>query len=515
MVEELHQREVLFIPDSGILKDRLISCAGDREQILRTIECLICKKIAYYPKYCTVCEKLICTRCLESQKSKDTNKCPKVECQGNKLVFMESNQLLSIIVSTLEFKCHNEVCKDKLKYSELDKHLCQFDYFRCKSPQCFQQFSRMLIDNHEATCEFILTRCGNIGCEQEVERGQMKEHARQCDYRRIICPGCQELKLQKEMTEHENICSKIQLKCTYADCPLLIPRGDMEVHLVECDFRPLKCPDCEDEHPQKDIEEHKSRCPKANLPCSECGYLLHREDIPAHHCLRYLADQLRNMDDIQVRKHKIIAHLVQREPEIETSNNIIMQNQIVMNQKIDRIEKREADLERANKKYIQNSMDILKNTKEIEEKERKIDHKLKILEEKEQLFENSTRKTIKTLENKLRNVEEREFQLLQGNKLFHQLCRWIYIYIYLDTVRIEQRAEEINVRTRNLEEHDARFTEGHKKHNEDNKIQEQNLKEVEDKLRKVEEREEQLLKGNKLFPLLCRWVYIYIYIIYI
>ena len=469
MVEEHNAREVLFIPDSGISKDRLISCAGDREQILGTLECLICKKIAYYPKYCTVCEKLICTRCLESQKSKDTNQCPKVECQGNKLV---PNQLLSIIVSTLEFKCHNDECKDKLKYSELDKHLCKFDYFSCKSPKCLQKFPRMLIDNHEATCEFILTRCRNIGCEQEVERGQMEEHSRICDYRRIICPGCQELKLQKEIAEHENICPKIQLKCAYAECPFLIPRGDMEVHLVECDFRPLKCPDCGDEHPQKDIEEHKSRCPKANLPCSECGYLLHREDIPAHHCLRYLADQLRSLDNIQVRKHKIIAHLVQREAEIETANNIIMQNQIVMNQKIDRIEKREADLERANMKYIQNSMDIIRKTKEIAEKERKIedvqkelkqgqeelnekvfslmerekalvknqwelkeedrkiDHKVKILEEKEQKFENSSLKTMKTMDDKLIKVKEREEQLLKGNKLF-LLCRWVCIYIYI------------------------------------------------------------------------------------
>ena len=472
MVEEHHTREVLFIPDSGIPKDRVISCEGDREAIIANLECLICKKIAYYPKKCIECEGLICTRCLESQKSKDTNQCPKVECQGNKLVSMKNNKLLSLIVSHLEFKCHNEECKDKLKYSELDKHLCKFDYFSCKSPKCLQQFPRMLIDNHEATCEFILTRCEHVGCEEELERGQMEDHTRICDYRRIICSGCQSSNFQKEFAEHESICPKIQLKCTYTECPILIPRGDMEVHLVECEFRPLKCPDCEHEYPQKDIEEHKSRCPKANLPCSRCGYLLHREDIPAHHCLRYLADQLRSMDNIQVRKHKIIAHLVQREAEIETANNIIMQNQIVMNQKIDRIGKRETDLERANMKYIQNSMDILKKTKEIEEKERniedvqkelkqgqeelnekvfslmerekalvknqlelkeedrEIDHKLKILEEKEQLFENLSLKTMKTMEDKLRKLEEREIQLLKGNKLF-LLCRWVCIYIYI------------------------------------------------------------------------------------
>ena len=462
MVEEHNSREVLFIPDSGIPKDRVISCPGDREAVLSNLECLICNKIAYYPKKCVECEGLICTRCLESQKSESTNQCPKAECEGNMLISTENNKFLSLIVSTLEFKCHNEECKDKLSYSELDKHLCKFDYFSCKSPKCFQQFPRMLIDNHETTCEFILTRCEHIGCEEEVERGQMEEHARICDYRKIICPGSQEPKLQKEMTEHENICPKIQLKCTYAKCPLLIPRGDMEVHLVECDFRPLNCPDCEVELPLKELDEHRSRCPKANIPCSRCRYILHREDIPSHDCVRYLADQLRSMDNMQVRKHKIIAHLVQREAEIETANNIIMQNQNVMNQKIDRIEKREADLERANMKYIQNSMDILKKTKEIEEKERKIivvqeelkqgqeelnekvfrlmerekalvknqwelkeedrkiDHKLKILEEKEQQFENSTLKVMKTLEDKLKMIEEREIQLLKGNNLFLQ-----------------------------------------------------------------------------------------------
>ena len=66
----------------------------------------------------------------------------------------------------------------------------------------------------------------------------------------------------------------------------------------------------------------------------------------------------------------------------------------------------------------------------------------------------------------------------------------IYIYIYIDTKsseeRIEQRAEEIHVRIRTLEEHDARFTEGHKKQDEDNRIQEQKLKEMEKPLKALE-----------------------------
>ena len=68
---------------------------------------------------------------------------------------------------------------------------------------------------------------------------------------------------------------------------------------------------------------------------------------------------------------------------------------------------------------------------------------------------------------------------------------YIYIYnIYLDTKsredRVEQRAEEIHVRIRNLEEHDARFTEGHKKQDEDNRIQEQKLKELGKTLKALE-----------------------------
>ena len=66
---------------------------------------------------------------------------------------------------------------------------------------------------------------------------------------------------------------------------------------------------------------------------------------------------------------------------------------------------------------------LVKNQWELKEEDLKIDHKLKLLEEKEQLFENSSLKTMKTLEDKLRKVEEREIQLLKGNKLFPQLCR--------------------------------------------------------------------------------------------
>ena len=66
---------------------------------------------------------------------------------------------------------------------------------------------------------------------------------------------------------------------------------------------------------------------------------------------------------------------------------------------------------------------LVKNQWELKEEDRKIDHKLKILEKKEQLFENLSLKTMKTMEDKLRKLEEREIQLLKGNKLVHQLCK--------------------------------------------------------------------------------------------
>ena len=66
----------------------------------------------------------------------------------------------------------------------------------------------------------------------------------------------------------------------------------------------------------------------------------------------------------------------------------------------------------------------------LKEEDRKIDHKLKILDEKEQQFENSTLKTMKTLEDRLKIIEEREIQLLKGNKFFiMKMVIFIYIYI--------------------------------------------------------------------------------------
>ena len=66
----------------------------------------------------------------------------------------------------------------------------------------------------------------------------------------------------------------------------------------------------------------------------------------------------------------------------------------------------------------------------LKEEDRKIDHKLKILDEKEQQFENSSLKTMKTLEDRLKIIEEREIQLLKGNKFFiMKMVIFIYIYI--------------------------------------------------------------------------------------
>ena len=323
-----------FSPKGGISKERMISYSGDQEALFNTLKCLVCGNIAFNPRECSNCKKAVCLYCLTIHKEKnnmqmDINHCPGEGCIGGQF---EMNQMREVMLNLLEFKCHNEQCGEKLKYADLDKHECEFDYFRCEAPECNEDYTRYEIDNHE------------------------------------------------------DVCPKIPLNCLYQvnGCNLVITRENMKMHKDECEFKLLSCDKCGlNSIRKRDLKEHEKICPIEEIVCEECGTEMFREELALHSCIKSMAQKIGVMQDwiylkdnwmrlndniierilhheqileeakiIDLKKYKKIderiAEIESREKHIEDTTRILMTKQVLIDDKLERTEKREIDLENAN-----------------------------------------------------------------------------------------------------------------------------------------------------------------------
>ena len=238
---------------------------------------------------------------------------------------------MEFMFSLLEFKCHNEKCKDPpLKYSDLTTHKCNFDEFQCKATDCSIKFYRN--------------------------------------------------------DDHESKCKKVPLECEYRanGCELTIIRGNMEIHKKECDFQFLICDKCGlPDILKKDIRRHMEDCPKENIICERCNTILLREELKMHNCSHYMTQQISLMQES-------IGRIQQHEKTLEDK-------QALIDDKLERTEKREIDLENANMVYLRNSEELLMRMKSIEERENVIDQRSQVMEEKHE-----------ELKQKMINIEDKE-----------------------------------------------------------------------------------------------------------
>ena len=259
----MYARKV-FVPNGGIPKERIIKCPGNPNEYLKRLECSICKNILFIPRECSQCKSKVCLSCLEiydDMKEKLPQQpaltrvpqelllqnCPgKASCKGGQFNEVEEAQMefMETMFNLLEFKCHNEECKEVLKYSDLNSHECNFDEFICKATDCSIKFYRN--------------------------------------------------------DDHESKCKKVPLECEYRanGCKLTIIRGNMEIHKKECDFQFLICDKCGlPDILKKDMGRHLEDCTKENTICERCNAKLLREELKMHNCSQYMTQQISLMQE--------------------------------------------------------------------------------------------------------------------------------------------------------------------------------------------------------------------------
>uniref|UniRef100_A0A4W2CR26 TNF receptor-associated factor n=2 Tax=Bos TaxID=9903 RepID=A0A4W2CR26_BOBOX len=104
----------------------------------------------------------------------------------------------------------------------------------------------------------LMVKCPNEGCLHKMELRHLEEHQAHCEFALMSCPQCQR---------------------PFQKCHL-------NIHILkECPRRQVPCENCAVSMAFEDKEIHEQNCPLANVICEYCNTMLIREQMPNHYDL--------------------------------------------------------------------------------------------------------------------------------------------------------------------------------------------------------------------------------------
>ncbi|KAB1272284.1 TNF receptor-associated factor 6 [Camelus dromedarius] len=109
----------------------------------------------------------------------------------------------------------------------------------------------------------LTVKCPNEGCLHKMELRHLEDHQAHCEFALMNCPQCQ---------------------CSFQKCQL-------NFHILEeCPRRQVSCVNCAvsmayEDKEALDLQIHDQNCPLANVICEYCNTMLIREQIPNHYDL--------------------------------------------------------------------------------------------------------------------------------------------------------------------------------------------------------------------------------------
>lgn len=101
----------------------------------------------------------------------------------------------------------------------------------------------------------LTVRCPNKGCSDKMELRHLENHVNQCQFATVPCPLCQELVWKSQLEEHTSL---------------------------QCQRRPMSCPDCVESFVYEESKLHEQLCPFANVSCQYCDMELIRDQLESH-----------------------------------------------------------------------------------------------------------------------------------------------------------------------------------------------------------------------------------------
>ncbi|KAA8595774.1 hypothetical protein FQN60_011065, partial [Etheostoma spectabile] len=181
---------------------------------------------------------------------------------------------LMALRNAIQTPCGHRFCKHCIEKSIRDTgQRCPVDNERLLEDQLFP-------DNFAKREILSLTvRCPNSGCAEKMELRSLENHLKQCQFATVPCPQCQQSVRKSHLEEHTT---------------------------VECQRRPVSCPDCVACFVYEESELHEQQCPFASVKCQFCEMDLIRDQMQRHNLaqhmqeftqmhMRYMAEFLRGL----------------------------------------------------------------------------------------------------------------------------------------------------------------------------------------------------------------------------
>ncbi|XP_020498855.2 TNF receptor-associated factor 6 [Labrus bergylta] len=157
---------------------------------------------------------------------------------------------LMALRNAIQTPCGHRFCKNCIEKSIRDTgQRCPVDNEALSEEQLFP-------DNFAKREILSLTvRCPNSGCADKMELRHLENHLVHCQFATEPCPQCQQSVRKSHLEEHKT---------------------------VECQRRPVSCPDCVASFVYEERELHEHQCPFAIVKCQYCGMDLIRDQMESH-----------------------------------------------------------------------------------------------------------------------------------------------------------------------------------------------------------------------------------------
>ncbi|XP_075934922.1 TNF receptor-associated factor 6 [Anarhichas minor] len=207
---------------------------------------------------------------------------------------------LMALRNAIQTPCGHRFCKNCIEKSIRDTgQRCPVDNERLLEDQLFP-------DNFAKREILSLTvRCPNSGCADKMELRHLENHVPRCQFATVPCSQCQQSVRKSHLEEHKTVeCQRRPMTCP--DCVAHFCYEERELHEQQCPFASVMCQYCEMDLIRDQIESHcDTDCPKAPIACNfstfGCKERMQRHNLAQHmqeftqmH-MRYMAEFLRGL----------------------------------------------------------------------------------------------------------------------------------------------------------------------------------------------------------------------------
>lgn len=207
---------------------------------------------------------------------------------------------LMALRNAIQTRCGHRFCKSCIEKSIRDTgQRCPVDNEMLSEDQLFP-------DNFAKREILSLTvRCPNSGCADKMELRHLENHLAVCQFATVPCPQCQQPVRKSYLDEHRIVeCQRRPMSCP--DCVASFVFEEKELHEQQCPFASVRCQYCEMDLIRDQMKSHcDTDCPKAPIACNfsifGCKERMQRHDLAQHmqeftqmH-MRYMAEFLRGL----------------------------------------------------------------------------------------------------------------------------------------------------------------------------------------------------------------------------